>query len=316
MSKLDFLFGPPDIPGLKNQGNVRLLTSALSYQKDAAVRRSAAIALGELRDPAAVPGLISALESETDTKTKIIYIQSLGAIGDNRATDPLLLCIEAHLSELSTIRDNAYVGSILYTAINALGKISDERVVDPLIQLYKNNQRVVITSQIIDTLGMIGSPEAVEFLVSELNSRVQNKPQTIYREDCVKIIKLLGENGSSKIISMLLSGLNVESEEYLDFNDYCHLLEGKYQLRVLVVINALKQILEKNCSQLDIEDLAAIASMKNVTYSYMIPEHNQDGSDGWGNRGSEKVREERVNKVYDCSMLRNLAQQELDARQK
>jgi hypothetical protein len=316
MAKLDFLFGPPDIASLKQHGNTRLLSAALSYQKDAAIRRSAAIALGELRDPAAVPGLLQAMGSETDPGVKLNCIRSLGMIGDKRATEPLLQLIDTHLSELSRVRHDSNIENILDEAFYSLGKICDEKAVPALINLYTNKQYMQFTSQIIATLGKIGSQDAVEFLAAELTSRVQNKPQTIYREDCVRIIKLLGENGSSKIIKMLLSGLSFESEEYLEFFDYCDLLDGKYKLRVLVIINTLKQILEKNCSQLDIEDLAAIASMKNVTYSYVIPEHNQDGSDGWGYREPEKVREERVNKVYDCSLLRNLAQQEYDARQK
>jgi HEAT repeat protein len=55
------LFGQPNIERLKDKRDLKGLIEALGYQKDARIRKAAAAALGELRDPAAVGPLIVAL---------------------------------------------------------------------------------------------------------------------------------------------------------------------------------------------------------------------------------------------------------------
>ena len=66
MSFLRGLFGGgrPDVAALQAAGDVEGLIAALSYQKDANVRRGAAVALGELGDQRARKPLSIALEDD------------------------------------------------------------------------------------------------------------------------------------------------------------------------------------------------------------------------------------------------------------
>jgi bilin biosynthesis PecE protein len=54
------------------------------------LRRQAARALGQLKNPQAVPALIAALECDTDVRLREAAIASLAAIGDQKAVTPLL----------------------------------------------------------------------------------------------------------------------------------------------------------------------------------------------------------------------------------
>jgi phycoerythrocyanin alpha-cysteine-84 phycoviolobilin lyase/isomerase subunit PecE len=54
------------------------------------LRRQAARALGQLKNPQAVPSLIAALECDEDLRLREAVIQALAAIGDSRAIHPLL----------------------------------------------------------------------------------------------------------------------------------------------------------------------------------------------------------------------------------
>jgi bilin biosynthesis PecE protein len=59
------------------------------------LRRQAARALGQLKNPETVPALIEALGVSTDVQLQEAAIQALAAIGDSRAIAPLVALIEA-----------------------------------------------------------------------------------------------------------------------------------------------------------------------------------------------------------------------------
>ncbi|MDF5726224.1 MAG: HEAT repeat domain-containing protein [Rhizonema sp. PD37] len=61
------------------------------------LRRQAARALGQLKNPQAVPALITALECDADLRLREAVIQALAAINDQRAVHPLLnLLLSSH----------------------------------------------------------------------------------------------------------------------------------------------------------------------------------------------------------------------------
>lgn len=60
------------------------------------LRRQAARALGQLKNSAAVPALIAALECDSDLRFKEAVIQALAAIGDQKAEIPLLNLLQSH----------------------------------------------------------------------------------------------------------------------------------------------------------------------------------------------------------------------------
>jgi phycoerythrocyanin alpha-cysteine-84 phycoviolobilin lyase/isomerase subunit PecE len=59
------------------------------------LRRQAARALGQLKNPEAVTALITALECDSDLRLREAAIQALAAIGDQRAVNPLLNLLQS-----------------------------------------------------------------------------------------------------------------------------------------------------------------------------------------------------------------------------
>src|SRR3989449_9963977 len=64
---------------------------ALLKDKDRAVREDAAIALGMIGDPSAVPALIEAMQ---DGAVRVRAIMALGMIADPRSVEPLIRVLE------------------------------------------------------------------------------------------------------------------------------------------------------------------------------------------------------------------------------
>jgi HEAT repeat protein len=92
------LFGPPNVENMKAKRDVKGLVKALGYEKDAAIRKSAARALGEIRDPMAVDPLIAASKDKNfDVQQSAIL--ALGRIGDTRAVAHLAAILRNDISE-------------------------------------------------------------------------------------------------------------------------------------------------------------------------------------------------------------------------
>lgn len=77
------LFGPPNIDKLFSKRDINKLKNALKY-KDAPVRKSAAMALGEISDARAVDPLSAALKDKYSV-VRGAAVSALGEIGDPRA---------------------------------------------------------------------------------------------------------------------------------------------------------------------------------------------------------------------------------------
>ena len=102
---------------------------ALLDHRNHRVASAAAYALGEIRDPEAVPALILALKNDRDHMRRIAA-HALGKIGDRRAVMPLieLLCNESQPLAVQA------------SAINSLGKIGDPRAKRILTHLNRSQQ--------------------------------------------------------------------------------------------------------------------------------------------------------------------------------
>jgi HEAT repeat protein len=117
------------------------------------LRMHAALALGHVGDPAAVPALVAALDDE-DPNVRFHAIEALGAIGAGDAVERLA--------------DIARSGDFFlsFPAIDALAKADDPRVGAALISLLDNE---LLRPAAVDTLAAIGDEDAVEPLVALLN---------------------------------------------------------------------------------------------------------------------------------------------------
>jgi len=102
------LFGPPNVGRMKAKGDVRGLIEALSYRKDAAIRKSAADALVGIGVPAVAP-LSDALKHE-DSAVRLAAADALGRIGNADAVAPLLLAREDRETSVREAASAALVG--------------------------------------------------------------------------------------------------------------------------------------------------------------------------------------------------------------
>jgi len=120
---------------------------------DADLRIQAALALGEQRDPRAIPALLAALD-DADINVRYHAIEALGKIRAAEAVDALL--------------DVASSGDffLAFPAIDALIRIGDRRAASRLVPLLGDD---LLSGPAADALGRLGDEEVVAPLAALLN---------------------------------------------------------------------------------------------------------------------------------------------------
>ncbi len=118
------------------------------------LRMHAALALGALADPAAVPALIAALEDD-DANVRFHAVEALGRMRASEAVEPLARIAESGDFFLS------------FPAIDALGRIDDAGVVPTLVRLLDQE---LLRSAVVDSLAALGDEDCVQPLVARLNA--------------------------------------------------------------------------------------------------------------------------------------------------
>jgi HEAT repeat protein len=189
------LFGPPNIEKMQAKRDFQGLEQALVYQKDKAVRFSAAEALGSLGDSRSVEPLIEAL-NDCDQEVCQAAATALGRIGGSHAASLLIdvLCnsalvnrdlhdsAAASLIKIGGPAADLLIGTIRYalrtgdtgrrrTAAEALGKFGHfqqvDGFIDELIATLKDGKQVV-RLEAAETLGEMGDARAVHALINAL----------------------------------------------------------------------------------------------------------------------------------------------------
>ena len=95
------------------------------------VQAYAALALGELKDPAAVEPLLTRVRETPETSARFAFIEGLGKIGDARAYDTLISCLQG--ANFVTRKQ----------AVDALLGLGDPRAVDSIRPLLNDPQPAV-----------------------------------------------------------------------------------------------------------------------------------------------------------------------------
>lgn len=153
--------------------------------EDWAIREEAAVALGTLQDPRAVPPLVSLLR-DTDRAVREAAIGALRAIG--KPSVPVLgIC----LSDPHALVQEA--------ASTVLATIADERVLAPLIDALRNRDWIV-RMHAAKALGRIGQAAAIVPLVPLLQD-----PVKAVREEAVAALAAIGEPAIPSLLSSLKS---------------------------------------------------------------------------------------------------------------
>jgi HEAT repeat protein len=139
---------------------------ALLKDKDRAVREDAAIALGMIGDPIAVPALVEAMQDGT---VRVRAIMALGMIADPRSVEPLIRVLEGvGINMKGTPMPGCIVSEewfIREQAALALGHINDLRSVPALCQALKDTRLREKASQALIELG----PQVIDQLIDFIN---------------------------------------------------------------------------------------------------------------------------------------------------
>jgi HEAT repeat protein len=143
-------------------GVLQILTSAgwptfeplrdLLQEEDPDLRIYAALALGELRDPRAVPGLIQAL-GDADINVRYHAIEALGRLRAMDAVDPLVAIAETTDFFLA------------FPALDALAEIGDSRAAARLVPLLDD---IALRPAVLEAVGRLGDATVVEAVLAEL----------------------------------------------------------------------------------------------------------------------------------------------------
>ena len=119
------LFGPPDVSGLKEAGDISGLIKALSYESDGVVRCQAALCLGDLHAHLATDELIECLGSDDDPQVRRSAAIALGQIRARQAFLPLI-------TALHDVQDG-----VRQAAGEALGKLGNKKAIPFLLEALK-----------------------------------------------------------------------------------------------------------------------------------------------------------------------------------
>jgi HEAT repeat protein len=156
------------------QGNVEGLIGALTYERDAGVRRAAAVALGDIGDSAAVEPLIAFLSespSEKFSAPNPVAVEALAKIGAP-AVEPLITALETAKRSNNPLMDESI--GLRAGAADTLGEIGDPQAIDVLLKSLWDKIPVVRNSTAW-ALGKIGEP-AVPRLIEILELHGQHAP--------------------------------------------------------------------------------------------------------------------------------------------
>ena len=142
-----------NVDDLRNENDVPGLINALRHT-DIDVQYMAVEALGDLRDPAAIPPLIIMLSEDQFSAVRWKSAEALAKIGEE-SVEPLIVLLH-HPDE-----------DVRWKAAIALGEIGDVRAIGPLIGLLCDQDHYVKGRAAV-ALGMIGQP-AVPPLIRALS---------------------------------------------------------------------------------------------------------------------------------------------------
>ena len=257
----------PEVKETKEDKVINLIT-ALADPKGA-VRRKAAIELGETRDPRAIKPLIGALQmaekafiADRDFDFNMNFMKIISAALGKMGKPAIVPLINA-LKTVSTSEALINIGPpataslirlleheneiIRQRASYALGEIKDPKAVDPLIQCLQDDQASVRRST-ASALGEIGDPKAAEQLTQSLKDKDVDVRQFA--------AAALGEIGDTRAVEPLIQTLKDDLEWVVRSNAAAALGEIGDTRAVEPLIQTLKDNLDETVQRTAAKALA------------------------------------------------------------
>ncbi len=196
------LFGPPNIEKLKSKQDVTGLIKALGYVNEAAVRRDAAKALGELGSQAALEPLAASLNDRQEEVRRAAagaIIQVCRRPGEDAAREKMVGTLLARLKE----RGDATPKEVF----TCLGQLGDQRLVEPLCaRLSDTGSRLRLEAlAVIDGICTRLGGDACAGAVSPLIAVLQEKPgEGPLRASAGALLAKIGAPAAGPLVALLL----------------------------------------------------------------------------------------------------------------
>jgi hypothetical protein len=143
--------GKPNVQKLAAKRKVQDLIRALEFQADPSVCKAAALALGELRDPAAREPLLRKLRDYSNSALAGSAARALARFRDPSLTDHLMKAYDER-NEYSSSYD------VSSGVIEALAEIADPRAVNTLVTALENRS-VTVREAAASALEQFGVPD-------------------------------------------------------------------------------------------------------------------------------------------------------------
>ncbi len=217
------IFGSPNVEKMVEKGDINGLIKTLEYKtnnfdrKDADIRIAAAKALGEMRNPVAIDGLIMMLGHPYELD-RYRASQVLLLFGDS-TREPLQIALrtgadpirEEAAALLGQVGNESVVlpliaalkdpnGNVHKNAVKSLGMLSDERAVEPIISIMVNKDYFA-HDEAVKALGKFKDSRAVEPLLAELKESYPGS------EIKPAVITALGQQSDSRAVPALIAEL-------------------------------------------------------------------------------------------------------------
>ncbi|MBI2215956.1 MAG: HEAT repeat domain-containing protein [Candidatus Rokubacteria bacterium] len=139
------------------EGRFERLSSIIRTDESGSVRGSAALILGELRDPRAIPSLVEALERDEAVSVRMLAAVAVGLLGDRDGSASLLTAAR---------KDSEEVVRVL--CAEALAWIGDMRAASELLTSLRIERSPCVRAAMLATLGALGYTRAVPALLTGL----------------------------------------------------------------------------------------------------------------------------------------------------
>lgn len=201
-------FGPPDVEKMKAKRDVNGLIKALDYDKDTAIRKAAAKALGQIGGHRAVKALVAVL------KDKVIHFDAAFALrdlgwepqGESGAWYWIALREPKKAGSIGSAAVKPLIAALKVMdhdmkhaeAVETLGMMGDLRAVEPLIESLKDENESV-RAQAAKALGRMGGSRAIEPLIASLKDPYEYTGGTAAEE--------LGKLGATQAVEPLIAAL-------------------------------------------------------------------------------------------------------------